>query len=144
MTEFLNYDDFLNEEERIDEDTVEGYKYRFTFEGKDYVIHQGTEDKTIFGIKGKKKAWKVMTKGKLFDPASNDMDRNEMVKFLQKGIKYFNIRADVGVEEVKESEWAKYFDFEVKNKPGRINKKYVVLKLHCGKAACKWLSKNKA
>jgi len=138
--EFLNYEDFLNEK-LINEDTIEGYKYRFDFEGKRYIIHQGEKDKTIFGIK-KDGDWYVMTKGHLFDPENHDMTRNEMVEFIQKGIKYFNIRNPVEVDTVKESEWAKFFDFELKKTPGRINKKYVILKLQCGKAAAKWLSKH--
>ena len=137
----LSYDDFLNEKE-LNEDTIEGYRYKFDFEGKTYHIDQGEDDKTIFGIKDKDGGWKVMTKGRLFDPANHDMDRNEFLKFIQRGIKYFNIRAEVSLDEVKESEWEKFFDFEIKKKPGRISKKYVILKLHCGKAAAKWLSKH--
>ena len=140
MNHLKKFEDFLNEQ-RLDEDTIEGYKYRFDFEGDRYIIHQGTKDKTIFGVKNKKGEWEVMTKGHLFDPAENGMDRNEFVEFIQRGIKYFNVRNPVEVEDVKESEWAKFFDFEIKKRPGRIDKKYVVIKLHCGKAAAKWLSK---
>lgn len=136
-----DFNEFLNED-ILNEDTIEGYVYHFTYEGNDYEITQGKKDKTIFGIKKKDGGWKAITKGHLFDPKHNDMDRNEMTKFLQKGIKFFNIRADVNVEEVRDSEWAKYFDFEIRKRPGRINKKYVILKLHCGKAQCKWLSRN--
>lgn len=138
-------DHFLLFEEwntKINEDTIEGYEYHFTFEGDEYTIDQGEKDKTIFGIKKKNGDWLVMTKGRLFDPAAHDKTRNEMVKFLQEGIKFFNIRNPVEVDTVKESEWAKFFDFEIRKRPGRINKKYVVLKLHCGKASAKWLSKH--
>lgn len=137
MKKILNYEDFLNEE-LLTEETIEGYKYRFMYDGKKYVISQGTKDKTIFGVKGKDGDWIVLTKGDLFDPTNHDMDRNEFVEFLQRGIKFFNIRNPVEVEDVKNSEWGKFFDFEIKKRPGRINKKYVVLKLHCGKASAKW------
>jgi hypothetical protein len=137
MEQILNFDDFLNEK-LITEETIEGYKYRFMYDDKKYLIHQGTKDKTIFGVKGKDGDWIVLTKGDLFDPAKHDMDRNEFVEFLQRGVKYFNIRNPVEVEDVKNSEWGKFFDFELKKRPGRINKKYVVLKLHCGKASAKW------
>lgn len=142
-SKFLNYDDFVNENAKmIDEGTIEGYRYRFTFDGKKYFIDQGKDDETIFGVKDKKKGgWMVMTKGNLFDPAANEMDRNSFVEFLQKGIKFFNIRGEVTPDIVKDSEWAKFFDFELKKKPGRITKKYAVLKLHCGKASAKWLSR---
>lgn len=138
---FLNYEDFLNESQELNEKTIEGYSYRFNFEGKKYVIKQGKDDKSIFGIKGKDKDWYVMTKGNLFDPKVYDMDRNSFVEFIQKGIKYFNVRNPVEVDDVKNSEWAKFFKYELDKKPGRINKKYVVLKLHCGKAAAKWLTR---
>ena len=140
MNHVKRFQDFLNEK-KVNEDTLEGYEYRFDFEGDTYVIEQGTKDKTIFGIKGKDGEWDVMTKGHLFDPEENGMDRNEFVEFLQKGVKYFNIRNPVEVDDVKDSDWAKFFDFEIKKRPGRINKKYVVAKLHCGKAAAKWLSR---
>lgn len=142
-SKFLNYDDFVNENAKmIDEGTIEGYRYRFTFDGKKYFIDQGKDDETIFGVKDKKKGgWLVMTKGNLFDPSTNEMDRNAFVDFLQKGIKFFNIRGEVTPDIVKDSEWAKFFDFELKKKPGRITKRYCVLKLHCGKASAKWLSR---
>lgn len=127
---------------KLNEETVEGYEYHFTFDGDEYTIKQGTKDKTIFGIRKKdSKDWLVMTKGKFFDAQANGMDLKEMTDFLQRGIKFFNIRGEVDVEIVKDSEWAKFFDFELKKKPGRINKKYAVLKLHVGKAACKWLAR---
>lgn len=141
MKKFLNFEDFLNESENINEETVEGYKYRFSFEGKKYIIHQGEKDKTIFGIKDKKGDWYVLTKGNLFSPDNNDLDKNSMVEFLQRGIKYFNVRNPVEIDDIKNSEWAKFFDYELKKKPGRLTKKYVVLKMHCGKAQCKYLSK---
>jgi hypothetical protein len=126
-------------EDSLNEGTVEGYRYHFNFEGKKYYITQGKKNQTLFGIKDKESGkWKAMTKGDLFNPSKNDMDRKEMIEFLQRGIKYFNIRNPVEVEDVKESEWAKFFKFELDNKPGRINKKYVILKLQCGKAQAKW------
>ena len=142
-SKFLNYDNFVNENAKmIDEGTIEGYRYRFTFDGKKYFIDQGKDDETIFGVKDEKKGgWFVMTKGNLFDPTANEMDRNAFVEFLQKGIKFFNIRGEVTPDIIKDSEWAKFFDFELKKKPGRITKKYAVLKLHCGKASAKWLSR---
>ena len=139
-----NFDDFINENEELNEDTIEGYRYHFDFDGKEYIIDQGKDDETIFGIKKKEgNGWLVMTKGNLFDPATNSMDRNEMVKFIQNGIKYFNVRNPVDAKDVRESEWKKFFAYELEHKPGRINKKYVILKLHAGKSAAKWLSKNK-
>ena len=140
MKHLTNLEDFLNEK-LIQEDTIEGYEYRFDFEEKRYIIKQGTKDKTIFGIKNKDGGWYVLTKGHLFDPEEHGMDRNKMVEFLQKGIKYFNIRSEVDKETLEDSEWVKFFDFELKKKPGRINKKYVILKLHCGKASAKWLTR---
>ena len=140
MNHLKKFEDFLNEQ-KIEEGTIEGYKYRFTFEDKKYFIEQGKDDKSIFGIKDKDGDWIVMTKGSLFDPAKHDMDRNAMVEFLQRGIKYFNVRNPVTLDDVRESEWKNFFDFELAKKPGRINKKYVVLKLHCGKAAAKWLTR---
>jgi hypothetical protein len=142
MSHVKKFNEFINEAERLDEDTIEGYNYHFDFEGDRYVIHQGKKDKTIFGIKDKKGGWKAMTKGHLFDPGEYDMDRDEFTKFLQRGIKFFNVRNPVTVEDVEGSEWAKFFDFELKKRPGRINKKYVVLKMHCGKAAAKWLARH--
>ena len=157
MNILLSFDEFLDEEffenipfdeldesmEILNEDTIEGYKYHFTFEGTDYTIRQGKKDETIFGIKHEGK-WKVLTKGRLFDPRLHDMHKNEMTNFIQKGIKYFNIRGNVDVDTVKESQWAKFFKFEIAKKPGRINKKYVILKLHAGKASAKyWAKKNK-
>jgi hypothetical protein len=141
MQHVKKFGEYINEGKRIDEETVEGYQYHFTFEGDDYTIEQGTKDKTIFGIKGKDGDWLAMTKGHLFDPKEHDMDRDEFVKFIQRGIKYFNVRNPVEIEDVKNSEWAKFFDFELKKRPGRLKKKYVVLKMHCGKAAAKWLSR---
>ena len=138
MKNVLNFENFLSDDP-INEDTVEGYEYHFTYEGNDYNISQGKKDKTIFGIKDKDK-WKVITKGKLFDPSANEMDRNEFVKFLQKGIKFFNIRSEINLDILKESDWAKFFKFEIHKRPGRINKRYVIQKLHCGKAAAKWHS----
>ena len=82
-----------------------------------------------------------MTKGKLFDPANHDMDRNSFVEFLQRGVKFFNIRDEVNASLVEESEWGKFFKFEIKKKPGRLTKRYVIQKLHCGKAAAKWMTK---
>lgn len=139
---FLGFDDFVNENE-LNEATIEGYEYRFTFDGVKYKIVQGTEDKTIFGIKNKDGEWRVLTKGKLFDPANYDMNRNEMVEFLQRGIKYFNVRNPVTLDDVRGSEWEKFFEWELANKPGRLDKKYTVMKLHCGKAAAKWLTRKK-
>ena len=141
MERFMNYDDFLNENE-IFEGTITGYKYRFNFEDKKFLIHQGKKDKSIFGIKGKDDEWIVLTKGHLFTPSHYDMNRNEMVEFLQKGIKYFNVRNPVTPDDVKSSEWSKFFRFELEKKPGRLTKRYVVFKLHCGKAAAKWLTRN--
>lgn len=138
-----NFDDFLNEE-HLNEDTIKGYKYHFNFEGKKYIIHQGTEDKTIFGIKDKDGEWSVMTKGNLFDPKTNDMEEKEFFEFIQRGIKFFNVRNPVEIDDIKESEWRKFFDYELKKKPGRLNKKYVVLKMHCGKAQSKWHAKHKS
>jgi hypothetical protein len=136
-----NFQTFL---EKINEATVKGYRYHFNFEGKKYYITQGKKDKTIFGIKDKSSGkWKVITKGDLFDPGKNDMEKNEMVEFIQRGIKYFNIRNPVEVEDVKESEWSKFFKYELDNRPGRINKKYVIQKLQCGKAQAKWHSREK-
>lgn len=140
MKKLLGYEEFLNEDE-LNEETVEDYQYHFRFEGKRYTIHQGEKDKTLFGIKSKDGDWFVVTKGKLFAPDSHDKHKNEMIELIQRGIKYFNVRNPVEKEDVEESEWAKFFDFELKKKPGRINKKYVVLKLHCGKAQCKYLSR---
>ena len=143
--EILNFDEYLNENEdensSLNEDTIEGYTYHFDYNGKTYKIHQGKEDKTIFGVK-KDGKWKAMTKGDLFDAKKHSMTRDEMIKFLQKGIKFFNIRSQVDIDILRDSQWAKFFDFEIKKRPGRINKKYVILKLHCGKAACKWLAKH--
>ena len=130
---------FSDFESKLNEATVKGYRYHFNFEGKKYYITQGKDDKTLFGVKDKDTGkWKVLTKGDLFDPANNDMDRKEMIEFIQRGIKYFNIRNPVEVEDVKESEWAKFFKYELDNRPGRINKKYVIMKLQCGKAQAKW------
>lgn len=140
MTKLKDYENFLNEEELL-EGTIEGYNYRFKFEDKKYIIRQSNKDKNMFGIKNKDGGWFVMTNGHLFDPAHHDMDRNSMVELLQRGIKYFNVRNPVEPKDVKESEWAKFFKFELNKKPGKISKKYVVLKLHCGKAAAKWLSR---
>ena len=137
-------ENFSEFEKSLNEGTIDGYRYHFNFEDKKYYITQGNKDKTIFGIKDKASGkWKVLTKGDLFDPAKNDMDRNEMVEFIQRGIKYFNIRNPVEVEDVKESEWSKFFKYELDNKPGRINKKYVIQKLQCGKAAAKWHTRDK-
>jgi len=144
MNYFRKFIEFLTEKEetsKIVEGTIEGYKYRFTFEGKKYFIQQGTKDKSIFGIKDKDGEWIVLTKGSLFDPNEHDMDRNSMVEFLQRGIKYFNVRNPVTLDDVRSSEWEKFFKFELNKKPGRINKRYVILKLHCGKAAAKWLTR---
>jgi hypothetical protein len=141
MTKILNFDEFLKES--LNEETVEDYRYRFRFEGKKYFIDQGTKDESIFGVKGKDGEWKVLTKGSLFDPKKNDMEKDEFVEFIQRGIKYFNVRNPVEVEDVKESEWKKFFKYELDNRPGRINKKYVILKLHCGKASAKWHSRKK-
>lgn len=140
MEQIPNFEDFSNE---LNEETIKGYKYHFTFEDNDYTIHQGKKDKTIFGVKDKDGGWKAMTKGKLFDSSKNDMETSEMIQFIQRGIKYFNVRNPVEQKDVRESEWSKFFRFELKHKPGRLTKKYVILKLHCGKASCKWLSKNK-
>lgn len=139
---FLGFDDFLNENE-LNEGTIEGYQYKFKYEDKNYRILQGTDDKSIFGIKDKDGEWIAMTKGKLFDPSNYDMHRNEFLEFLQRGIKYFNIRGATAVDArtVKESEWGKFFEFELNEKPGRLKKRYVILKLHCGKAAAKWLTR---
>lgn len=139
---FLDYNDFLNEND-LNEGTIEGYKYKFKYSGKDYVIEQGHDDKSIFGVKDSDGEWIALTKGNLFDPENYDMDRNTFLEFLQKGIKYFNVRNPVDLNDVKESEWAKFFEYEIKEKPGRLKKKYVVIKLHCGKAAAKWLTRNK-
>jgi hypothetical protein len=144
MNYFRKFVEFLTEKaetSKIEEGTIEGYKYRFTFEDKKYFIQQGTKDKSIFGIKDKDGDWIVLTKGSLFDPAEHDMDRNSMVEFLQRGIKYFNVRNPVTLDDVRGSEWEKFFKFELNKKPGRINKRYVILKLHCGKAAAKWLTR---
>ena len=143
MERFMNYEDFLNENEvLLTEGTIAGYKYRFKFEDKKYLIHQGKKDKSIFGVKDKDGDWIVLTKGHLFTPKHYDMTRNEMVEFLQKGIKYFNVRNPVTVDDVKSSEWSKFFSFELEKKPGRITKRYCILKLHCGKAAAKWLTRH--
>jgi hypothetical protein len=137
-------ENFSQFEKSLNEGTIEGYRYHFNFEDKKYYITQGTKNKTLFGIKDKDSGkWKVLTKGDLFDPAKNGMDRNEMVEFIQRGIKYFNIRNPVEIEDVKESEWSKFFKYELDNKPGRLNKKYVILKLQCGKAQCKWHTRDK-
>ena len=145
---FLKFEDFLNEnglqeEEIVNEATIEGYKYKFKFEGKDYIIEQGTEDESIFGVKDKDGEWTAMTKGNLFDPENYEMNRNEFLEFLQRGIKYFNVRNPVEISDVRDSEWAKFFKFELKDKPGRLKKRYVIIKLHCGKAACKWITREK-
>lgn len=142
MSKILDFEGFINENS-LNEGTVEGYKYRFNFEGKKYTIHQGEKDKTLFGVKDKDGEWYVATKGKMFDSKSNDMEDKEFLEFIQRGIKFFNIRNPVEIEDVKQSEWKKFFNFELKNKPGRLNKKYVILKLHCGKAQSKYLSQNK-
>lgn len=137
-------ENFSQFEKSLNEGTIDGYKYHFNFEGKKYYITQGKKNKTIFGIKDKDSGkWKVLTKGDLFDPGKNGMERNEMVEFIQRGIKYFNIRNPVEIEDVKESEWSKFFKYELDNKPGRLNKKYVILKLQCGKAAAKWHTRDK-
>jgi hypothetical protein len=142
MDKFKKYEEFVNESESLEEGTIEGYRYRFTLDGKKYFIDQGKKDKTIFGIRDKEKGgWKVMTRGHLFDPKTNDMDRNSFIEFIQQGIKFFNIRAEADASLVKDSEWAKFFKFEIKKKPGRLTKNYVIKKLQCGKAACKWLSR---
>ena len=100
------------------------------------------KDKSIFGIKDKKTGgWKVMTKGKLFDPDNHDMDRNTFVEFIQKGIKFFNIRGEVDASVVRDSEWDIFFKFELEKKPGRLTKNYVIQKLQCGKAAAKWITR---
>lgn len=133
---FMDFDDFLNE------NTVANYRYRFSFDGKKYFIKRGKKNKDIFGIKNDEGKWIALTKGNLFSPKKNGMDRNSFVEHIQKGIKYFNIRNPVTVDDVKDSDWRKFFKFEIEKKPGRINKKYVILKLHAGKAAAKWLSRN--
>jgi hypothetical protein len=140
MNHIKKFDEFLNEG-MIEEDTAPDYKYHFKYEGKMHYIHQGKDDESIFGIKGKDGDWYVMTKGDLFDPAKNDMEKKEFLSFLQRGVKYFNIRGEVDINDVKDSEWAKFFKFELAKKPGRINKKYCVLKMHCGKASAKWHSR---
>ena len=142
MDHFKDFENFINESQALKEGTIEGYRYRFSLDGVKYFIDQGKEDKTIFGIKDKKKGgWKVMTKGDLFNPDTYDMDRNSFVEFIQKGIKFFNIRAEVDSSIVKDSEWAKFFSFELEKKPGRLTKNYVIMKLQCGKAAAKWHTK---
>jgi hypothetical protein len=142
MDRFKNFDDFVNESEAVEEGTIEGYRYRFTLDGKKYFIDQGKKDKSIFGIKDKKTGgWKVMTKGKLFDPDNHDMDRNTFVEFIQKGIKFFNIRGEVDASVVRDSEWDIFFKFELEKKPGRLTKNYVIQKLQCGKAAAKWITR---
>lgn len=151
MPQFLDYNQFINEgeesldpkNEEINEDTVEGYEYHFNFEGKKYHIRQGKKDESIFGIKTKDGKWFCLTKGNLFNPEDKKMDLNEFIKFLQRGIKYFNVRNPVELEDVKNSEWSQYFDYEIKHRPGRITKKYVVLKMHCGKASAKWHARKK-
>ena len=147
---FLKFEDFVNESElqdgdfdELNEATIEGYEYKFKFEGRDYIIKQGVDDKSIFGVKNKDGDWIAMTKGDLFDPKHSDMHRNEFIKFIQRGIKYFNVRNPVEVIDVKNSEWSKFFAYELAHKPGRLKKRYVVIKLHCGKAACKWLTRKK-
>ena len=117
-------------------------KYHFDYNHNTYTIHQAETNKSKFGIK-KHGKWVLYVRNRIFDPKRFKMEPDEFLAWVQKGIKHFNILGEVTRKDVFESEWKKLFRHELKhNKP--INKKYVVLKLHCGKRNARYnMSKNK-
>lgn len=112
-------------------------KYNFSFDHKRYTIRQAKTNPSKFGIKDKDGNWEVFVRNDIFDPKRFDMEDKDFLDWVQRGIKHFNILGEVTRKEVFESEWKDLFKFELKNnKP--INKRYVILKLQCGKRNAKW------
>lgn len=109
----------------------EAAKYHFDFDHETYTIHQSKKDPSKFGIKRDGK-WHITARGRMFDPKRFNMKPREFIAFVQRGIKYFYIRAEVNRKDVFESEWRPLFKYELKNN-STINKKNVILKLQCGK-----------
>jgi hypothetical protein len=112
-------------------------KYNFSFDHKRYTIHQAKTNPSKFGVKDKNGNWEVYVRDDIFDPKRFDMGDDEFLEYIQRGIKHFNILGEVTRKEVTESEWKQLFRYELKHdKP--INKRYVILKLQCGKRNAKW------
>ena len=125
----MSFDKFESLNERL--------KYNFSFNGHRYTIHQAKTNPSKFGIKDKDGEWEIYVRNTLFDHERHDMDPKEFLDFIQRGIKHFYILDPVTRDDVSNSEWKDFFKWELKhNKP--INKRYVVIKLHCGKANARW------
>jgi hypothetical protein len=127
-------------ENYIEDELNERLKYHFSLDDVRYTIFQAKTNDTKFGTK-KDGDWDIYVKGDSFNPYVHDMEPKEFLKFLQRGIKYFNIRQDITHKDVADSEWKQFFKHELKhNEP--LNKRIVIVKLHCGKANAKWHMKH--
>lgn len=112
-------------------------RYHFSYNNNRYTIHQAKTNPSKFGVKNKDGEWEVYVRNDIFDPSRFDMEDKEFLDWIQRGIKHFNILGEVTRKEVFESEWKDLFKYELKhNEP--INKRYVILKLQCGKRNAKW------
>ena len=112
-------------------------KYHFHFDNKRYTIHQARTNPSKFGIKTKDGEWEVFVRNEVFDPEHHEMKPKEFLDWVQRGIKHFNILGEVTRKEVFDSEWKSLFRYELKHHR-MINKRYVILKLQCGKRNAKW------
>lgn len=111
--------------------------YHFSYNNHRYTIHQAKSNPSKFGIKDKDGEWEVYVRNDIFDPSRFDMEGKDFLDWIQRGIKHFNILGEVTRKEVSESEWKPLFKYELKhNEP--INKRYVILKLQCGRRNAKW------
>jgi hypothetical protein len=107
-------------------------KYHFSFNNYRYTIHQAKTNPSKFGIKDKDGEWEVYVRNEVFDPEHHEMDPDEFLEHIKRGIKHFTILGEVTRDDVFNSEWKDLFRYELKHKLP-INKRYVVLKLQCGK-----------
>lgn len=119
------------------EEVNESSKYHFSYNNNRYTIHQAKSNPSKFGIKDKNGEWEVFVRNEVFDPEHHDMEPKEFLDWVQRGIKHFNILGKVTRDEVFNSEWRPLFKYELKHKKP-INKRYVILKLQCGRRNAKW------
>lgn len=119
------------------EEVNESSKYHFSYNNNRYTIHQAKSNPSKFGIKDKNGEWEVFVRNEVFDPEHHDMEPKKFLDWVQRGIKHFNILGEVTRDEVFNSEWRSLFKYELKHKKP-INKRYVILKLQCGRRNAKW------
>ena len=128
----MNFNEYM-EDLSLDESST----YHFDYNEFRYTIRTAHTNTSKFGIKDKHGDWEVYAKDDDFNPYTHGMKGSEMLTLIQDGIKHFTILDPVKFSDVRESRWRKFFRKELKHME-KINKRYVILKLHCGKRNALW------